>query len=58
MTCQETRQILGGYFDGELDLVYRLDIEGHLRRCAGCAETLKRYQGAAPAAGRGSFPDR
>jgi len=44
MICQETRQILDGYFDGELDLVYRLDIEGHLRRCAGCAETLKNYQ--------------
>lgn len=44
MTCQETRQILGGYFDGELDLVYRLDIDGHLRRCIDCAETLKHYQ--------------
>jgi anti-sigma factor RsiW len=44
MICQETRQILDAYFDGELDLAYRLDIDGHLRRCAGCAETLKSYQ--------------
>jgi anti-sigma factor RsiW len=44
MNCQETRQILDGYFDGELDLVYRLDVDGHLRRCTGCAETLKNYQ--------------
>jgi len=44
MNCQETRQILDGYFDGELDLVYRLDIDGHLRRCTGCAETLKTYR--------------
>jgi hypothetical protein len=27
-----------------LDLAYRLDIDGHLRRCAGCAKTLKNYQ--------------
>lgn len=44
MICQETHRILDEYFDGELDLVYRLDIDGHLRRCAGCAETLKNYQ--------------
>jgi anti-sigma factor RsiW len=44
MICQETRQILDAYFDGELNLAYRLDIDGHLRRCAGCAETLKSYQ--------------
>ena len=44
MICQETHQILDGYFDGELDLGYRLDIDGHLRLCTGCAETLKSYQ--------------
>jgi anti-sigma factor RsiW len=44
MICQETRQILDAYFDGELDLAYQLDIDGHLRRCAGCAETLRSYQ--------------
>src|SRR4029077_1040797 len=44
MICQETGQILDAYFDGELDLAYRLDIDGHLRGCAGCAETLKNYQ--------------
>jgi anti-sigma factor RsiW len=44
MMCQETRRVLGAYFDGELDLAYRLDIDGHLRRCTGCAETLKTYQ--------------
>ena len=44
MICQDTRQILDGYFDGELDLAYRLDIDGHLRRCATCTKTLKNYQ--------------
>ena len=44
MTCQETHEILDGYFDGELDFVYRLDIDGHFRRCTDCAETLKTYQ--------------
>jgi anti-sigma factor RsiW len=44
MICQETRQILDAYFDDELDLAYRIDIDGHLRRCGGCAATLKRYQ--------------
>ena len=44
MICQETHQMLDGYFDGELDSVYRLDVDGHLRRCTGCAETLTNYQ--------------
>ena len=44
MNCQETRHVLDSYFDGELGVAYRLDIDGHLRRCTGCAETLKNYQ--------------
>jgi anti-sigma factor RsiW len=44
MNCQDIRKLLDSYFDGELDLVYRLDIDGHLRRCNGCTETLKTYQ--------------
>ena len=38
MNCDETRQLIHGYVDGELDLVRSLEIEQHLRDCAACAQ--------------------
>jgi anti-sigma factor RsiW len=38
VNCQEIRQLLHGYVDGELDLVNSLEIEQHLQECAGCAQ--------------------
>jgi anti-sigma factor RsiW len=37
VSCDETRNLLHGYVDGELDLVRSLEIEQHLRDCAVCA---------------------
>jgi anti-sigma factor RsiW len=36
MNCQETRQLLHAYVDGELDLVRSLDLERHLKSCDEC----------------------
>jgi anti-sigma factor RsiW len=37
VNCAETRQLLHGYMDGELDLVPHLEIEQHLQGCPACA---------------------
>ena len=37
MNCQDTRNLIHGYMDGELDLVKSLEVEQHLRECADCA---------------------
>ena len=37
MSCQEMRNLLDGYVDGELDLERTLQIEQHLRDCPACA---------------------
>jgi anti-sigma factor RsiW len=41
MTCEESRGLLAGYVDGELDLVHSLEIEGHLRACSECAKLVE-----------------
>ena len=40
MNCQETRQLLDAYVDGELDLVRSLELERHLESCAECDATV------------------
>ena len=42
MNCAEMREILHAYVDGELDLAKSLEIERHLRTCAGCARLVAR----------------
>ena len=37
MSCQEMRNLLHGYVDGELDLERTLQIEQHLRDCPACS---------------------
>jgi anti-sigma factor RsiW len=44
MTCQETRQLVHGYLDGELDLVRNLEMEEHLQTCPACAQVLTNYR--------------
>ena len=44
MNCPELRLLLEPYSDGELDLVRRVEIEGHLAECAECAEQEKRLR--------------
>jgi mycothiol system anti-sigma-R factor len=38
LNCQETRELIHAYADGELDLVKNLEIEHHLQECADCAQ--------------------
>ena len=42
MSCEQTRDLLHGYLDGEVDLVKSLEIEKHLKDCHACSES---YQG-------------
>jgi anti-sigma factor RsiW len=42
VTCDEIRDLLTPYADGELDLVRGLEIERHLPQCASCAAALER----------------
>lgn len=41
MNCPDVQRLLHPYSDGELDLVRRLQIEGHLAECGGCADQEK-----------------
>jgi anti-sigma factor RsiW len=38
--CQETRNLIHPYFDGELDLVKSLEIEAHLNDCQSCRQAF------------------
>ena len=44
MNCEELRDLLHGYVDGELDLVRNLEIEQHLEQCPSCPEAVSRFQ--------------
>jgi anti-sigma factor RsiW len=44
VNCEEIRDLLHGYLDGELDLVRSLEIEQHLGQCPTCPEAVSRYQ--------------
>ena len=41
MSCQQTRELIHGYLDGELDLVKSIEIEKHLADCQTCTQTYK-----------------
>lgn len=41
MDCQETRVLLHGYVDGELDLVNHLKVDEHLHTCADCERRVE-----------------
>ena len=44
MNCEETRNLIHGYVDGELNLVRSLEIEEHLRDCPACSEAHEGLQ--------------
>jgi anti-sigma factor RsiW len=44
VTCEEIRDLLSPYADGELDLVRNLDVERHLTVCPHCAAALLRLR--------------
>src|SRR5881396_2740650 len=41
LSCQEARELIHGYVDGEVDLVRSLEIEEHLRDCHACSHAYK-----------------
>ena len=41
MSCQQTRELIHGYVDGEVDLVQSLEIEKHFSACEACAQNYK-----------------
>ncbi|HEV2835014.1 MAG TPA: anti-sigma factor [Pyrinomonadaceae bacterium] len=41
MSCHETRELIHGYVDGEVDLVKSMEIEEHLRDCHACTQSYK-----------------
>jgi anti-sigma factor RsiW len=44
VNCTETRELLHGYVDGELDLMPHLEIERHLQGCPACAAAVNEQQ--------------
>jgi anti-sigma factor RsiW len=41
MTCDEARQLLDAYIDGELELTRQLDVETHLANCVSCKDAAE-----------------
>jgi anti-sigma factor RsiW len=44
VSCQNTKNLLNGYADGELDLINHLQIERHLQDCPSCALEIENHQ--------------
>jgi anti-sigma factor RsiW len=44
MSCQEARELLHGYLDGELDLAAALEFERHLRGCPACERAYANHK--------------
>lgn len=44
MNCDDTRTLLGGYVDGELDLVRSMEVERHAAGCNDCSGQLQGLQ--------------
>jgi anti-sigma factor RsiW len=45
MNCQETSRLIGPLVDDELDVKSAIDVEGHLLRCAACAQEKRELAG-------------
>jgi anti-sigma factor RsiW len=44
MACENERELLHGYLDGELDLATSLEFQRHLQECPTCARTYEQQQ--------------
>ncbi len=55
MICQETRDLINAYVDGELDLVGNLEIEQHLQECSACSQIYRNQQALRAAISGGSL---
>lgn len=40
MNCNDARQLIDGYLDGELDLVRSMEVESHVEDCGSCLRAL------------------
>ena len=43
MSCQDYRQLMTGYIDGELPDAQRRELESHLRACEACTRELEEF---------------
>jgi len=55
MNCNETKEIIHGYLDGEVDPVRSIAVEQHLKDCAACAAAHRELQSLRTAIGQGSL---
>ncbi len=44
MNCQETRILIDGYIDGELDVVRSMEVEEHAKSCGTCSGQLQAHK--------------
>ncbi len=44
MTCEQTKTLLHGYLDRELDLAHSLELEAHFKSCPACSRSLDAYR--------------
>jgi anti-sigma factor RsiW len=56
MACDNARELLHGYLDGELDLATNLDLQRHLQECAACAKAYQAQQGLRAAIHQSDLP--
>lgn len=55
MSCKETRELIHGYADAELDLVKSLEIEDHLKSCHDCTQTYEGIRSLRSVVSRGAL---
>ncbi len=58
MSCEDARDLLHAYVDGELDLVRSLEIEKHVEACKTCARAVESQQAIGAALRGGSLYHR
>src|SRR5437660_1702889 len=54
MNCEETKKLMDGYLDGELDPIANQKIEEHLRECRNCDQAYKAHGSLMRAIGDGA----
>jgi anti-sigma factor RsiW len=55
MSCGDTRELIHGYVDGEVDLAKSLEIEAHLKSCHDCSQTYQGIRDLRSALSRGAL---
>lgn len=52
MSYDETRELIDGYLDGELDIVKSMEVEKHLRACGTCTQSYQAIRNVRAAVGQ------